>query len=170
MSAFESQMGLGGSGMLKPEYLVKLQEAEKDGLVKLTGMTNINFGQTILTVTATRKLQQLSDAKASDTNSLAIQVGTIKVLDIIGEEPCKLKMATPGDEFRLIVGLVNDTPTDAVKTLGPKYGTIEPHRLKFRAILQFNPFNRSYSYRVADIGYPDKPEWLSENVSQIIRN
>ena len=157
-------------------YLERFQSAEKDGLLKLAEkqqsvMEQIgNMGARFFAVTATEKLRQMADPKESNEKWLAVPIGTIKVLKIISEEPCKLNKSTPGDEFLLVVGLMSDTPTQHVKTLGPKYCTVEPQELKFLAILQLNPFDKSYKYLMADTGKPSETEWKSDDVAQMINS
>jgi hypothetical protein len=176
MNAWSSAMESGDANAMRfpLRYLEHLQRAEKDGLLRLAEKRQdvwgqlANQGARLFSVTPTEKLRQMADPKESDEKWLAVPIGTIKVLEIMSEEPCKLKRATPGDEFRLVLGLISDTPTQQVKALGPEYGTIEPQKLKFRAILQFNPFDKSYTYHISDCGKPSEAGWNSEYVAQII--
>lgn len=154
------------------DYLEKLQIAQNDGLVNLSEQRQSPLfytgGNRIFRVVPNAKILQMADPKKSHQKGIAISLGTMKVLKIIKEEPCKLKRATPGDEFILVVGLLRDTPTQNAKTLGPKYATIEPRELKFRAILQLNPFDQSYKFIIADTGMPNETEWESDRVAQMI--
>jgi len=152
--------------------LKDLQDSQNDGLVNLSEEKQSPLldtsGNRIFVVTPNEKIRQMADPKESNQKWIAILLGTMKVLKIIKEEPCKLKRATPGDEFLLVVGLLRDPPTQNVKTLGPEYGTVEPRELKFRAILQLNPFNQSYKFIIADTGMLNETEWKSDWVAQII--
>jgi hypothetical protein len=176
MSQMSSQMEEANLETLRLplQYLESLQQAEKDGLITLTEKNQsemdklLTMGARIFTATATDKLRKLIDPKESTEKWLAIPIGTMQVEEVMSEEQCKLVKATPGDQFRLVVGLVTDTPTEQVKTLGRNYGTVETQKLKFRAILQFNPFTKTYTYVVADLGKPEDPGWHSDIVAQII--
>lgn len=176
MSAMSSQMEEANLETLRLplQYIESLQQAEKDGLITLTEKNQsemdklMTMGARIFTATATDKLRKLIDPRESTEKWLAIPIGTMQVEEVMSEEPCKLVKATPGDQYRLVVGLVTDTPTEQVKTLGRNYGTVETQKLKFRAILQFNPFTKTYTYCVADLGKPEDPGWKSDIVAQVI--
>jgi hypothetical protein len=115
-------------------------------------------------------LRSLADGSLSNGSWLVVLVGHMSLLEIVSSEPCKLKRATPGDQFRLVIGLVEDTPNSNAKILGSTYATQEPQKLKFRAILQFNPFTKTYTYVTGDYGQPEAAVWLTESVATIISN
>jgi len=176
MSGLESQMEPGNAATMTfaTQYLPTLQRAANDGLVRLAELQQNslaqmgNMGARFFTVTPTDKLRQMSDPKESTAQWVAVPIGTIRILDIISADACKLKTATPGDQFRLIVGLISDTPTEQAKTLGPQYATQEPQKFKMRVILQFNPFTKTYTYVTGDYGKPEDADWITQNVAQII--
>lgn len=171
-SAMESGGGWSMRSRLQNEIYLKyfLQDAEKQGLLNLAEKQQrspgqIAMGSRFFMVTATEKLRQMADPKKSDEKWLAVQRGTIKVLKIISEEPCKLQQATPGDKFLLVMGLISQTPT---KVFSPKDGTVKRQELKFRAILQVNPFDKSYKFLTSDIGNPSEHDWFSNHVAKMI--
>ena len=176
MSGLSSAMESGDAKSMRfpLKYLEYLQQAEEDQLLTLSERQQnsleqiTNMGARFFKVAPTETLRQMADPKESGQKWLAVQIGAIKVLEIMSEEPCKLRQATPGDEFILVVGLLSDTPTQHAKALGPRYGTVEPQELKFRAILQLNPFDKTYRFIIADVGRPDETEWKSDNVARII--
>ncbi len=114
-------------------------------------------------VKPTEKLSKIKDQKLSTDDKLVVRISTIKVVEIIKVEEHKVP-DKPGDDFRLVLGRFRDTPTSQAKLLGPNYCTIEPKDSKFRALLQFNPFTKSYICWTADIGEPEDPGWNSNNV------
>lgn len=151
-------------------YLQILQKAEKAGLVTLSerpqnALESVgNMGARFFTVTPTDALLKLQSSEKSDDRWVAVPIGTMKVLEIIKEEEYKFAERKSGDEFRLVLGRLRDTPTPQAKALASLGVTTEPQDLKFRAILQFNPFAKTYTYIVADFGKPDESGWSTDFV------
>ena len=171
MSALSSQMESDDSNRLrfKVQYLDVLQRAQKDGLLNLTeklqsSLESVgNMGARFFTVSPTEKLLQLHDAKRSNDKCVAIPIGTVKVIEVLKENEYKAGTGAPGDEFRLVIGRCRDTPTAQAKKL-VGFCTQEPQDLKFRAVLQFNPFNKTYTYVIADTGNPEEAGWSTSYV------
>jgi hypothetical protein len=176
MSGLASSMESGDAAQMRfpIQYLEHLQKAERDGFVTLVekqqdALQQIgNMGARFFTVQGTQKLLSMADKDKSSDQWTQVHISRFKILEILSEAPCKLRRSTPGDEFRLIVGRLEDTPTDNAKTLGAGYCTTERQELKFRAILQYNPFNKEYSYVVADVGLSDQTGWQTNHVANII--
>jgi hypothetical protein len=151
-------------------YLQVLQKAERARLVTLSerpqnALESVgNMGARFFTVTPTDALLKLQDPKKSNDRWIAVPIGTMKVLEILKEEEYKFAERKPGDEFRLVLGRVCDTPTPQAKALASLGVTTEPQDLKFRAVLQLNPFAKTYTYIVADFGKPDESGWSSDFV------
>ena len=172
MSGLSSQMESRDVNQLKftIQYLEFLQNAQKGDLLTLTerqqgSLQSIgNMGARFFTVAPTPKLLQLQDAKKNKDKFVAVPIGTIKVLEILKDDEYKFPRGAPGDEFRLILGRVRDTPTPQAKALPQHFATTEPQELKFRAILQFNPFAKTYTYVTADVGTPEDATWKTNNV------
>jgi hypothetical protein len=178
MSALSSRMESADSRTMRfrIEMLEALQVAEKAGFLKLSELQQSSLdqigsiGARFFIVTPTDKLRQISDPKESSEKWLAVRIGTFKIMKVISDEPCSLKKATPGDEFRLVVGLVSQNPTQQGQSIAPamNVGKLDVQSHKFRAILQFNPFNKSYSLVAADLGSPKETGWYSESVAQVM--
>jgi hypothetical protein len=186
MGAMSSQMEAADWNQLKfqIQYLTYLQSAQTNGLLTVTeeqqnSLERIrNMGARFFKVVPTDKLSQMQAATNSDIEQVlsqwlhkrdrivAVQIGTIKVLQILKDEEYKprVRVGGAGDEFRLVLGTVRDTPTQQAKTLGRYFATIEPQELKFRAVLQFNPFAKTYKYVTADVGNPQDAGWKTETV------
>jgi hypothetical protein len=157
------------------QYMQQLQRAQQDGLVEFReeqqgALESIgNMGSRFFEVSPTNKLLKLQYAKKSTYNLIAVQCGTVKVLQILKDEAYQPSLQSSGtgggDEFRLVLGTILDTPTQQGMALGKMFCLVdEVTEFKFRAILQYNPFAKSYKYVAADIGDPKAPGWMSENV------
>lgn len=126
-----------------------------------------DMGARSFTVSPTNKLLQIQDPKLSSGTFAVIQAETYKVTNIIKNEEYKppVGSGSPGDEFRLILGVILQSTTEQGKVI---YGAIgyypQPRQRKFRAILQFNPFAKTYSFVTADLGDPASADWFSQNV------
>jgi hypothetical protein len=149
--------------------LAFLEQAEKDGLVKIEEQkveglgVLLTQGARFFTVLPTEKLIKLQDATSSSSAYIKVRVGTFNVTEIISDEaftPPK-GVGGPGDQFRLILGKVKDTPTSQSKKLGPNYVMGSGEEFKFRAVMQVNPFTKSREFVMADIGKIDRNDWLS---------
>lgn len=153
-------------------YLEFLKKARTDGLLVLkedqeTEMQRMaHMGVSFFAVSPTEKLSKMQDATSSNQQFIGVPLGTIKVLGIMKDEEYKAPahIAGPGDQFRLILGTARDIPSSQAITLGKYYGTIEPQTLKFRAVLQFNPFAKTYTYVAAALGNPQDAAWKTEHV------
>ena len=66
--------------------------------------------------------------------------------------------------FRLVLGTVERRPTPDAITLGKSYCATEAQEFKFRAVVQYNPFAKTYSYAVADLGNPQDSGWKTAHV------
>lgn len=178
MSGLSSAMEAGDFAQMRfsAQYLDHLRLAEKAGFVTLQEHQQdplsaiANLGARYFTVTPTDKLRKLADPAESSDTVLAVPVGRMKILEVISEEACVLKRTTPGDEWRLVLGLVRDTPTEQALALGRQFCSVEEQTLKFRALLHFNPFGKTYRYVAADWGRPNDMGWKSENVARLIRD
>jgi hypothetical protein len=147
-------------------YLAFLQQAEKDGLLKLTeeqqGPLDAirNMGSRFFTVTWTEKLSKMKFSGST------VLTATFEILQILKDQEYNpsVGFGSAGDEFRLVLGMVRSRPTPNAMALGKYYCNTEVQELKFRAILQYNPFAKTYSYRVADLGNPQDPGWNTQYV------
>jgi hypothetical protein len=159
--------------IFRADYLSMLQYAQREGLLNLTERRQStlesigSMGARFFTVAPTEKLLQMQDAKRSSPKRIAVRVATIKVLQILKDEEYKFpgRSGAAGDEFRLVLGTFSETQTRQGKILVPRPpGIPESVELKFRAILQFNPFANVYTYVTADVGTPQQPGWATTNV------
>jgi hypothetical protein len=124
------------------------------------------MGATFYVVSPTEKLLKLQDPQKSTGKFIVVPFGTMKLLEVLKEEDYKspTPLGGAGDQFRLVLGTVHAEPSAQALTLGKSYGGIEPNDLKFRAVLQFNPFAKTYTYITADLGNLKDPGWYSQNV------
>ena len=126
------------------------------------------MGRRFITVSPTDKLLKLETPPYNNANTAVgfsfVSVGTMKVTEVLKEEEHKVPGAKPGDEFRIVLGKMRETPTPAAKELAALGANTEPRELKFRAILQFNPFAKTYTYVTADYGKPEDAGWLTNNI------
>jgi hypothetical protein len=155
------------------KYLDLLQRAQKDGLLTLaeeqqSQLDSIrNMGSRFFAVTPTEKLQKMNDApKVIAELAATVLTATFEILQVLKEQEYKppVGFGGPGDEFRLVLGTVRRRPTPDAITLGKSYCVTEVQELKFRAVLQYNPFAKTYSFRAADLGNPQDPGWNTETV------
>lgn len=173
MSGLSSQMDAADWKILKfpIAYLDFLQRAQKDGLINLTEeqqspLESIrNMGARFFAVTATEKLSKMK-SNAQFGGNLVVWISTFEILQVLKDQEYKppVGFGGAGDEFRLVLGTVRRSPTPNAITLGKFYCPTEVQELKFRAVLQYNPFAKTYSYRAADLGNPQGPGWNTENV------
>jgi hypothetical protein len=154
------------------KYLDFLQKAAGDGLLTMKEKPvrdpakNGQVSSRVFTVTPTEKLLRLHDARKSRDKFLVVPVGAMTVIEILKEEPYKLSLGvrTGGDEFKLVLGRVRDTPTEQARILGTNYATVESREVRFRALVQFNPLTKTYRFVTADLGKPGTDAWASQHV------
>ena len=175
MSGLSSQMEQEDWGQLKfrADYLPVLQYEQRAGLLSLiekrqSALESIgNMGARFFTVAPSAKLLQMQDAEQSSAKRVAVRNATIKVIRILKDEEYKFpgRSSAAGDEFRLVLGTFRETQTQQGKIVVPRPpGIAESIELKFRAVLQFNPFAKVYTYVTADVGTPQEPGWATTNV------
>lgn len=175
MSSFSSQMENDDWERLsfRAYYLSTLQYAQQRGLLNLSERrqsaleTIGNMGTRFFLVTPTDKLLQLQDTMHSSAKRVAVRCSTIKVTGILKDEEYKFpgRNSATGDEFRLVLGTFRQTQTQQGDVVVPRPpGVPESVDLKFRAIVQFNPFAKTYTYVIADVGTPQEPGWATTNV------
>lgn len=174
MSGLSSQMEATDWVQMKfpAQYLDFLQRARKDGLLNLAEeqqgpLDSIrNMGARFFSVSPTDKLLKMDNKTPDTPGLLTVLTAEFKVLQILKDQEYKppVGMGGAGDEFRLVLGTGRRTPTQDAITLGQSYCAIEPQELKFRSVLQFNPFAKTYTFVDADLGRPQDSGWESENV------
>jgi hypothetical protein len=170
MSALSSRNEAADLGAMKfpIQYLSTLEYNQSIGLIRLIEQPQSeldkigSMGARLFNATPTDKLLQLADAKVSTANWARIPTLGVQVLEIVSDDACKFSKPTPGDDFRLILGLIGGEPTRQWRTLFPDVKEMD--QLKFRVVLQFNPFTKRYAYVTSDIGKPSEATWYSNSV------
>lgn len=139
---------------LKDAGLVTFKETDQTDTLRLKGARQFE-------VTLTKKALDLCDPKKSDKEWACIPIGTCRIKTIVKD--IEYPQPPSSDNFRLIVGTYERTYSDlGIQLFGEREKVLV---LKFRAVLKYNPFNKTYSFQKADYGDPNKDEWTTKNVA-----
>ena len=152
------------------DYLAFLEKARDLELIRLserrqgTWSALLSPGIRFFNVQPTDKLLRLADKSKSDDKWIRVVVGRCEITEIIKDTDYKNANAPQGEEYRLILGKFMNIPTKEAAELSSLGVTTDKKELKFRAVLKVNPFNKSYSFVVADYGYLDREDWITSYV------
>ena len=147
-----------------------LSTLEKEGLImleKVDDTTVAAWGRHLrdYKIQPTPKTLSLCDKKYSDTNCCRIQLGVCKIKSIVKDVEYHNPDLSQTDDFRLVMGTYEDTPTDFGKSQ-EAIGQASFGAFKFRAIVKLNPFNQTYEYVTGDIGKIDADSWQTQNIPE----
>ena len=128
-------------------HLTFLQAAQKDGLITVTELQQNslesigNLGARFFVVAPTGRLLTLQDTKRSTDRFVVVPAGALAVSKVLKIEEYKppVGSGSVGDEFRLVLGVAHDSPSEQAKALGNQYNSTEPRDVKFRAVLPAIP-------------------------------
>jgi hypothetical protein len=149
-------------------YADLLLSLEKQGLITIEKVQDITveaWGRHLrdFKIKPTPKTLALCDKRYSDTNYCRIASGICKVKTIVKDVEYHNPNLPQSDDFRLVMGTYEDTPTDFGKSQ-EAIGQANFGMFKFRAVVKLNPFNQTYEYVTGDIGKIDADSWQTQNI------
>jgi len=154
-------------GMTKPdprnklfpnEMLNGLEQLKQGGLIDYT-VYEPSFGgdrtRVRVTVTPLKAAIDAADPSLSTSDALVIVTYKLAVSSIVKDVEYHHPALPQSDDFRLVVGTFKAIPRDLKR----------PEEMyKFRAMLKVNPFNKTYSFQIADVGSLDDDLWKTQNI------
>ena len=95
---------------------------------------------------------------------LRVQVNQVRVGNIISEEEYKGPLATPGEKYRLVLGVYAIDANAATAVVGSQLSAKASGALKFRTVVRYSAFNKEWSVVAIDAGSVDRDKWFTDNV------
>lgn len=115
------------------------------------------------TVAPSEKLLMAADRRLSTPTCLVLGLTDCRIAEIVSNTEYKNQLVvSSSDQTRLILGTFNVCDAELATTLGKSTGIYRD--LKFRALIQFNPFTKSYSCERIDFGNPQDNDWFSHTI------
>jgi hypothetical protein len=120
-------------------------------------------------VTPTSKLLNIAHLDPLDTSQGAswysVKVNDYAVSELVKVDDYRGQLSTPGEKYRLVLGLITASPTAAAHVIGSDLvGGFAPHTYRFRAVVKYSDFNKRWSVVALDLGLIDSEQWIQSNV------
>ncbi len=114
-------------------------------------------------VVASPKLLGLAiDSQTPPDGVIRVRGHTEKVERIVSEEPYTGPLATLGEKYQLVLGVVALNPAPAAAALGPRF--MNTGRMRFRCVLKYDAFKSEWSVVAVDMSSFDSEQWFTANV------
>lgn len=95
---------------------------------------------------------------------MRVQSSAATVEDIVADGPDTGASASPGEEYRLVLGIFRNTPTPAAAVLGADFASPVASVMRFRCILHYSPLNSEWSIVAINVGAPNSGPWHTNSV------
>jgi hypothetical protein len=153
-------------------YLEFLRQWQNLGVLTLTKTADKNYDLVGITVGQMFNVMPApATTEAADKYStpdwVGIPLARCRIRTVVKDIDYHDLRLPASDDFRLIVGTYEYSPTDFAKNHNFDETA---HIYKFRALVKVNPFNHTYSFQVADWGEIPEDDWKSSNIEKFMEN
>ncbi len=93
-----------------------------------------------------------------------VKIADVRIDEVTTDQDYSGPLATPGEKYRLILGTFLKVPTEVASVLGPALAAQSEDRSKFRSIVKYNQFAKTWQVIAFDTGLLNTDTWLSSNV------
>lgn len=131
--------------------LARIQERTQSELAAIGRM-----GERTFVVEPTSKARELASPQQERPGYLTIDTGECEIKSIVKDTSYISKSLPSSEEYRLVLGTFGWTPSSAWAAMFPD----EKARTKrFRAIVKYDPFSKSYKFVRAELGFLEDDSW-----------
>jgi hypothetical protein len=145
--------------VFREEAMGRFQQQMKAGLVTLVDK-GYEYPYDTFIATPTALALKHRDGTHSTLRYCVILASSCQVRQIIKTAPYRSGRLPQSEEYRLVLGSYFRAEEEWFRALSPT----TDKEFKFRAVLQFSPFTKKYTYLFGDWGELTENEWKTHNV------